>query len=105
MKNIMEMIESAMAEASMETNKTIMEEISAEEELPMEVSFTKEAGVNKPDHVRINATPAGTFHALCELTMAWAGIHPEEMRESCIELLRVTCLRELREGSGKENEK
>jgi|GEM_PF-3364598 len=98
MKNIMEMIESAMAEASMETNKTIMEEISAEEELPMEVSFTKEAGVNKPVEVRIHASAGGAFVALCELTMAWARMHPEGQQELCIELLQEQCLRELREG-------
>ena len=85
MKVIMEMIKSAMAEMTTESENAI------------EVSFKKEAGAEKVE-VRIHATLAGTFLALCELTMAWARAHPEEMQGSCIELLRDSCLGELREG-------
>jgi len=100
-REIAEMIEAAIETAMGEVSPLY----STEKEKAVEVFFKKEAGANKPVEVRIHASAGGAFVALCELTMAWVGTHPEEMRESCIELLREQCLRELREGSGKEDGK
>jgi len=93
-RGIAEMIEAAIEAAIKEVSLPC----SAEKEKAIEVFFKKEAGAGKPVEVRIHASTGNAFVALCELTMAWAGMHPEEMRESCIELLRDQCLRELREG-------